>query len=43
MRNVTRSHDINVILTDEYPGIDAKEVKRFQKTTYKIVVTAVDV
>lgn len=40
---VTQSYDINMILTDQYPGINSKEFKEFLKEkNTKMVFTAVD-
>lgn len=43
IRNVTQSHNIDMILTDQYPGINSKEFKDFlQQNNITIVFTAVD-
>lgn len=43
IRNVTQSYNINMVLTDQYPGINSKEFKEFlKKENIKMVFTAVD-
>lgn len=40
---VTQSHDVQMVLTDQYPGINSKEFKQFLKNKkIKMVFTAVD-
>lgn len=43
IKNVTNSYNIDMILTDQYPGINSKEFKEFLKNkNIEIVFTAVD-
>lgn len=43
IKNVTQSYNIDLVLTDQYPGINSKEFKEFiKKLNIKIVFTAVD-
>lgn len=43
IKNVTRSYNIDMVLTDQYPGINSKEFKDFLKEkNITIVFTAVD-
>lgn len=43
MNNVTQNYNIDMVLTDQYPGINSKEFKAFlEKKNIKIVFTAVD-
>lgn len=43
IKNVTKSYHIDMILTDQYPGINSKEFKDFlKKENIKIIFTAVD-
>lgn len=43
VKNVTQSYDIDMILSDQYPGINSKEFKEFLKqNNITIVFTAVD-
>lgn len=43
MKNVTQSYNIDLVLTDQYPGINSNEFKDFLKIkNIKIVFTAVD-
>gem|GEM_PF-1416539 len=42
-KNVTQSHDVQMVLTDQYPGINSKEFKQFLKNKkIKMIFTAVD-
>ncbi|KAA5788793.1 transposase family protein, partial [Pseudomonas aeruginosa] len=39
----TKNYDVNMVLSDQYPGINSKEFKEFLKNNnIKIVFTAVD-
>lgn len=43
IKNVTQSYDIDIVLTDQYPGINSKEFKDFLKNNnITLVFTAVD-
>lgn len=43
VRNVTQNHNIDMILTDQYPGINSKEFKNFlRNNNITLVFTAVD-
>lgn len=43
IKNVTESYNIDIVLTDQYPGINSKEFKEFlSKEKIRIVFTAVD-
>lgn len=43
VQKVTESHKVNMILTDQYPGINSKEFKEYLKdNNIRIIYTAVD-
>ncbi|KAA5608264.1 transposase family protein, partial [Pseudomonas aeruginosa] len=43
MQKVTKNYDVNMVLSDQYPGINSKEFKEFlRNNNIKIVFTAVD-
>ncbi|CAF4935631.1 unnamed protein product [Pieris macdunnoughi] len=43
IKNVTQSHNIDMVLTDQYPGINSKEFKEFLiNENIRMVFTAVD-
>jgi len=43
IENVTQDYNIDMLLTDQYPGINSKEFKKFVKRkNIKMVFTAVD-
>lgn len=43
IKNVTQDYNIDMVLTDQYPGLNSKEFKQFlQKENIRMVFTAVD-
>ncbi|KAK7871567.1 hypothetical protein R5R35_010364 [Gryllus longicercus] len=43
MENVTENHDVQMVLTDQYPGINSKKFKQFlEKKKIRMIFTAVD-
>lgn len=40
--NVTKTHEIQAVLTDQYSGIKSKKCKQFLKNTFLMVFTDVE-